>query len=429
MLSFWHEIRICSNRFRLKDMKLVYKFYYTAIAAATIFLGACSNGDGPDRPPVVEPESVTRAIIVYAVNNSSLYGDFNDDAVEMINGISTIADSHNQLIVYKTDADRQSAGLYLVQPCDRQLDADRAEDVALVDDYFKLIKSYDLQQLTVESDRMAEVIEQALGMYPNATYDLILWGHGSAWQYSGNTSPDKVILKSFGGEYDGTNKRKQYWMNIDAMADAIPDHRFNTIWFDSCLMSSIEVIYQLRDKCRTFVGYASEVYGGGMDYSRILPQLLSGNRNLVGAARSFFDSYNDFGLAVTVAVLDMNHIERLAEVSAEILRNRDILPDKTDLTNYSRPILKMAVDFYDFKQYFTQIATLNNSADAPELTRQLGLALNELVIYHAASEKNFSGYVWDAANLSCVSTHLYDGADNEQNRYYRTLDWFKRVYE
>ena len=410
-------------------MKRVYTFYFTVIAAAAILLSACSNDDGPDPNPVVEPESVTRAIIVYAVNNSSLSGDFTDDAVEMINSISAIADNHNQLIVYKTDADRQSAGLYLVQPCDRQLDADRAEDIALVDNYFKLIKPYDLQKLTVESDRMAEVIEEALGMYPNATYDLILWGHGSAWQYSGNTSPAKVIHKSFGGEYDGTNRRKQYWMNIDAMADAIPDHRFNTIWFDSCLMSNIEVIYQLRDKCRTFVGYASEVYGGGMDYSRILPQLFSRDRNLVGAAQSFFDSYNDFGFAVTVAVLQMNNIERLAEVSAEILRNRDILPNKTDLTDYSRPILKMAVGFYDFKQYLSQIATLNNPTGAPELTRQLGLALSDLVLYHAASEKNFSGYAWDADNLSCVSTHLYDGSDNEQNRYYRTLDWFKRVYE
>ena len=410
-------------------MKRVFTIYYSIIAAAAILLSACTNDDAPDPNPVVAPDSVTRAIIVYAVNNSSLSGDFTDDAIEMVNGMTSIADNHNQLIVYKTNSDRQSAGLYLVQPCDRQLDPDKAEDIALVDDYFKLIKSYDVQQLTVESERMAEVMEQALDMYPNATYDLILWGHGSAWQYSGNTSPEKVIHKSFGGEYDGTNKRKQYWMNIDAMADAIPDHRFNAIWFDSCLMSNIEVVYQLRDKCKTFVGYASEVYGGGMDYSRILPQLFSRNRNIVEAAQSFYDSYNDFGLAVTVAVLDMDHIERLAEVSAEILRNRDILPNKNDLTNYSRPILKMAVDFYDFKQYLTQIATLNNSADAPELTRQLGLALNELVIYHAASEKNFSGHAWDSANLSCVSTHLYDGTDNEQNRYYRTLDWFKRVYE
>ncbi|MCI1647799.1 MAG: clostripain-related cysteine peptidase [Bacteroides sp.] len=37
-------------------------------------------------------------------------------------------------------------------------------------------------------------------------------------------------------------------MEIDQLADALPDHVAEYIWFDVCLMESVEALYELRNK-------------------------------------------------------------------------------------------------------------------------------------------------------------------------------------
>lgn len=66
---------------------------------------------------------------------------------------------------------------------------------------------------------------------------------------------------------------------------------------------------------------------------------------------------------------------------------------------------------------------------AEPLGRRLDEAMKSMVIYHAESDKNFFGRPWDVSAVSGISTHYYKGTDSVDEAYYRTLDWYRRVYE
>ena len=48
---------------------------------------------------------------------------------------------------------------------------------------------------------------------------------------------------AFGGEYvEEDNVRNTVYIDLDQLADAIPDGKFDMIWFDCCYMSCIEAV-------------------------------------------------------------------------------------------------------------------------------------------------------------------------------------------
>ena len=225
----------------------------------------------------------------------------------------------------------------------------------------------------------------------------------------------------FGGEYNPSSSNTD-WTEIDELARVIPDHRFDIIWFDCCYMTGIEVVYQFRNKCSTFVGYPTEVYSDGMPYDRVLPYLMQMEPDVVGAARTFYNSFNDKNYPVTVAVVNMSRIEPLASVCHEIIGAGSERPSVRNLINYSRTA---SSPFYDFREFFTQTATLNSRYD---LSEKLETAVDNAVIYSAASDRDFNMRYWDRNRVSGLSTHYYIGGQTKEEEYYRSLDWFGRVY-
>lgn len=361
--------------------------------------------------PVVNPEDVERTVIVYAVNRSSLSYNFEDDLSEMLRAMAGIDMDKYQLLVYKTNSASQ-CGLYRVAE-----DKEGKIDVALV-------RSYSRDVTSTHPDRIREVLDYALDLYPHSAYDLIFWGHGMSWKpyFSSHDVIDPPMSYGYGGEYNETgNTTKTDWTEIDELADAVPDHAFDTVWFDCCYMSGIEVIYEFRDKCDTFVGYPSEVWDDGMAYDVVLPYLLRGKPDVTGAAKAFYNYYDTKRYAATVAVFDMSLMEELAAVASDIVGSGKIRPDEKTLLNYSR---SKTSPFYDFRQFFSQTALLNG---CPDLAARLESVMDKAVLYHDASENDFNNRPWNSA-VSGISTHFYKDLDTRDESYYRTLDWYKRVY-
>lgn len=386
-------------------------FYYSL---ALLALSGCGKEDTPDFPtpvPAPAPESVDRAVLVYAVNRSSLSADFNDDSQEMLEAMGNVDADKYQLLVFRTDSDSE-CGLY------------RAARNSEGDFQFVLLNSFDRDVTSTHPTRVEEVMKYALDLYPNASYDLIFWGHGMSWKpyFTNHNVAETPVLHAYGGEYN-PDFTSTDWTEIDELAEAVPDGRFETIWFDCCYMTGIEVIYEFRDKCQTFVGYPTEVWQYGMAYDIVLPYLMRATPDVTGAARAFYDFYAATSDPVTVAVVDMEHLESVADVAREIVRSGSVRPEARDLLNYSRTA---SSPFYDFKQFFTMTSSLNG-ADA--LGRRLDEAMKSMVIYHAESDKNFFGRPWDVSAISGISTHYYKGTDSVDEAYYRTLDWYRRVYE
>lgn len=377
-------------------------------------LFSCSNNDEPSPTVDKDAEKVSRTILIYAINNSSLATDFSEDSREILKGVKDADRSDARVLLYRHD-NETTCGLYRV-------DMDKNNET-----YFQLIKSYERKQTSTSPERINEVIMDALALYPNSKYDMIFWGHGTSWvpSFTGHDIATDGPQKSYGGEYDGGKDSKGYpttnYTDIDELADAIPDHRLQTIWFDCCYMGGIEVIYQLRNKCDNLVAYPTEIYTPGMAYNLSLPYLMSPEHDLVAAAKTVADYYNN--TCYTVSVIDMSKLESVADVAARVFKAGDVRPDNNTLLKYSR--YNVSVPLYDLRQYLREIANLNGNA---QLADEVSDRVDNMVIYHAESPNNFDKKYWDVTNISGISISPFPCGTTSEDDYYRTLDWYKRVY-
>ncbi len=384
-----------------------------------ILASGCEKSD-----PEQHSDSVKHVTLLYAVNRSSLAQDFKDDVAEMEAALTQIQSKDGRFLVYCTNSDGESASLY-------EASKDKSGNYVVKS---KAHKTYQRTMPSTAPERISMVMEDALKLYPQAEYSLIFWGHGSSWtpEFSDHTvvSPQDQedstpVKRAYGGEFTGNMGD---WSNIDwadlkELADAIPDGKFRYIWFDCCYMSGIETIYQLRNKCETYVAYPTEVWQYGLPYDLVLPYIFRESPDLKGGAEVFFNYYNDNRDPVTATVIDMSKVEAVAQASANILALGESISDKGSLLNYSRDYRN---PYYDFRQIMTKMIW---QADRADLAAQFNEAFGNMVIYSAGSDRNFNRVNWDVTNLSGVSAEYFDGSKSEPVAdYYKTLDWYKRVY-
>jgi hypothetical protein len=382
------------------------------ISLLTVLLAGCkqhSKNEPEPEPQPVNPDGVT---IVYAINKSSLSGNFMQDTAEMKAAMVSVDMSRQRLLVYLTESASKTT-LYELQQIGKKK--------VLT---WRKVKEYDRQQTSTAPAVMKQVISDALSVYPDAEHTLVFWGHGSAWTpgFSDHeTRADAPAQYSYGGEY-GKNNEWQ-WTEITDIANAIPDGVFRTIWFDCCYMSSIEVAYQLRNKTKMYVAYPTEVWDEGLNYNDVLPHIMRKNQDLTGAAAKFYSYYNDKNDAVTVSVMDMSKIEAVAEATRALMQqNPDEIGKVTGVSNYRRG---GTYGYYDMMQ-------LLKLKDQGDLWQSVQDSMNRFVIYHAESSKDFNNSQWVQTPLCGVSMHSlgeYGQKEADHEPFYRTLDWYKAVYE
>lgn len=391
-----------------------------------MFSACRSDKDEPDQPKDKKFKQMT---LVYAVNNSSLSSimEYNQD--QMLDGLKDVDLNEFKFLIY-----RYSKGDYCLYEIAKGID-NKPEP--------RLVKSYDSSVMSIDENRIKEVIEDALDLYPSEVSNLFFWGHGLGWvnptKYPDTAIKNDLIAKNdganqvvivdgltldpvyaFGGEYD--DSKNWVYCDLDKVTEAIPDKKFDTVWFDCCYMGGIEVAYQFRNKCDYFVAYPTEIWDKGLPYNKVLPLLVKENPDRVEAARILFDHYNATNDPVTVALLDMSKIDNVADATKSIFNSGEVLPATSGLLNYSR----LAVKYYDFGQYVHKYAEKNTSDSS--LTESFDRAMEDFVIYKAASPYNFSYQTIDPAVYSGLSTYRYMRKDTYREEYYRKLDWYKAVY-
>ncbi|MBD5206411.1 MAG: hypothetical protein HDS84_08590 [Bacteroidales bacterium] len=387
------------------------------MGAGLILLPFMTSCDKSEPDSTIDESNMDRVILVYAVNHSSLKYDFKSDSTEICKAMQNIDLSQYQVLVYKT-IDLNNTGLY------------KFEKKSGGKNEFKEVNIYPRDITSTDSGRLQKVVEDALSLYPQATYDMIFWGHGTAW-VEGNDNTDVQTTKrgpekAYGGEYTGfknpNGSAETSWMNIEDLSSALPNKKFDKIWFDCCYMSSIEVIYELRDKCNYYIGYPTEVMSEGMSYEVVLPYLLRKEPDFIGAAKSFFKNYNDHSVPATVTVLDMSKLPAVVNATREILKTGFMCPSSSDMVNYSR----MSTKLVDFLTYYSEIANHNNRQ---ELATALKQAYDKMVLYQDASAKDFRGFEWDRSKIHGISTFYLIDENDDNSAYYKNLEWYKTVYK
>ena len=356
----------------------------------------CTN-DVPD------PVAPTRTVLIYMAADNSLSSYSYDNIESIVQGTSASALNGGNLLIY---VDAKNAAPQLLQI---KVKSDGKIQKLSVEDY--------PEQNSADPSVMRGVFDKVIGDYPADSYGLVLWSHGTAW-LPYNVQP---MLRSFG--QDESN-----WMEIDELAEALPDHVFDFIMFDACYMASTEVAYALRDKADYILASPTEVLGEGFPYKLIIGNFFTETVYLQQIAETFYNYYNQqTGLyqSASVSLIATEQLDNLAAICREIVIGKEntiaTLPiqelQQLEYLGYTYHAL------YDFDDFISRLAT------ETQYTNYLSI-LNKVVLYKQTTPNAtyFKGQLV-INQFSGLSIYVPQNGLATLNDWYKGMEWYRAVYE
>lgn len=272
-------------------------------------LTGCSDDDEDELPPT--PISYTTLIYMVADNTMDSDVDY----------------SISQL---KAGAKR-SAGTAVVY-VDRMDEAPRLFKITQAGEEV-LLKNYE-EENSANVETLVRVIEETKELVPSERFGLVLWSHSMGWVPSGYSRtrsvwPDKgeqafPRTRYIGPDFHPGNVTVDTMIEIDALAAGLPDHVAEYIWFDMCLMGSVEALYALRYKSDYLIASPTEVLAegsydaSGIPYAKVLPYMFGGVEGLKQACNAYFQHYNgmkyDVLRSATITLVDAAQLDGLYDV-------------------------------------------------------------------------------------------------------------------
>lgn len=375
-------------------------------AIAAFAFSACGGSDEPDAPNT--NPATHRSILVYMLGTNNLGNDngsnFDEkDLQEMLAGAKEGALGKGRLLVYHAD--------YSGDPQMKEVTADG----------ISILKTYTDGELSVSSTRMSQVLDDFKTLAPASDYGLILWGHATGWLQDGIDDPIDTRSKAqfFSYGYDHSTKN---WMNTSTLARTLEGKGLSFVYFDCCLMGSVETIYEMRRVAPRMVASATEVPNPGAPYDLILPYLFSiGDADLEGASKTYFNYYKTNpmqakGCPVSTAVITTAHLDALASATREIFAQAPY----TCPSGYTGQPLYTSTNYYDFGHYIMTLAGKDSTLYAKWLA-----ALNKVVGYNASTDS-----IWDEYSIDyfCgLSTFIIKTPSDATKINYNTLEWYDDV--
>ena len=372
-----------------------YFKYITSVIIAVAILASCNkdNSDEPNAP-------CRRTILLYIVATNSLgsAGYENQNLSDIESAIKTNSMNGCRVVVYHTRA-RMEPTLFEIQKNGNSVER-------------KTLKTYSSSlgiSLTVE--RMREVFADMAKYAPAREYELILWSHATAWAATIKKSPKKTF---------GDDNSKE--MPIPELAEAIPDGLFNTINFDACYMSTVEVAYEMRKDANYLIAAPTEVLGAGMPYSKVMPLYFANNLNPQEIAATVFNHYNaqtGNKRSCAIAVTKLSEMDALANACRAIHATALPDPDISIMQYYNRQSSPFMVDFMQYYRLISSdILTYNKMKDI----------YDKAVIYKNATP-TYLTMVIEPDNFSGLSTYMLGTSVAENDEMYRTLAWYKDIIQ
>ncbi|MDC1106531.1 clostripain-related cysteine peptidase [Prolixibacteraceae bacterium] len=346
-----------------------------------LFVG-CQN----DIEDVIQPQ-VDETLIVYMAAENNLRSNAIDNIYGMIEGLA----EGQRVIVFLDKGDDSSYLLQLDNPTTNSF-------------YEEKVKTYPNRNSGSPSV-LYNILSDIVKHYPSKTYDLILWSHGTSWLPS-----NRVKTKSFA--LDQTSS-----IDIHELEMALPI-RFRSIIFDACLMGSVEVISQLKDKARYIVASPTDVLSSGLPYNEIIPILLDKNTPILERLKLVCDSYYSHYSQMSNSILQSASITIYDPIKISSLQDtfKKIIQAQPEVHVSSNSALALHKDYpcFDFMDMVT-----NNYG--PNAYNQLNHHLQELIVYEKHTPR-FLGSI-DLTNLCGINCFIPTTQNHIQESYYKTLYW------
>ena len=292
----------------MKKNSLFNRVYDTVaimfLIVATCSFFACSKDD--DTPPVVSPYAESRTVMVYMVAENSLSPNATTDVQEMLVGMNNdTLNVNDRLVIYLDDV--KSPRIYVV---------DKTTKKTLLSDLTPVI-TYEEDVNSASAEQLGAFVDYVKTHYPAESYGLVMWSHASGWapsSYDGDRSgKTSSMRKAFGVDNgknistkDGGNNGHQ--MEIADMASVLEGETFDFIFFDACVMQTIEVAYELRHLADYLIASPAEIPAPGANYKTMMRTMFSKEdvvtRIMTDYEREYRNSYGLVISAVNTSVLE-----------------------------------------------------------------------------------------------------------------------------
>lgn len=384
-------------------------------------LFAACHDEEDGRPEPKPREQVARTVLVYIVGDageswnelsSLLKTNFND----MKKGMEEVDYSACNLVVY-SEMVNDAPHLISIKKEGGKVIADTLHTYSERNPLFK--------------DIMSSVIEETVEYFPADSYGFVFLSHSSSWVPAGNNANARSI-----GYYRKTQ------MNIADFHDALSTFPkpLKFILFDSCLMQSVEVAYELRGCAEYLIGSPTEIPGPGAPYKVLVPELFTESDLSVNIASTYWNYYEDrygkgvnsnddwtAGVSVSVIKSDGEALEHLALVTKELLskyvQNREVNGEAIDRKTMLLYDLNDKAN-YDLDGLILYLTGGKDNTDY-KVWRQ---AFEKVVVYWKTTPFNYSGILREAFSMKGaegLSTYIpYGEYDSNLNKFYRTLQWY-----
>ena len=302
-----------------------------------------------------------------------------------------------------------------------------------------MLKSY-AEDNSAHIETLVEVIEETKRLVPSEKFGLILWSHSMGWMPIGHSPATRAAgcrddlafprTRYIGPDQHPGDTRPGFSIEVDELAKALPDHVAEYIWFDVCLMGSVEALYEVRNKCNYLVASPAEVLaeGGhdasGIPFSKVLPFLFGSREELKQACQTYFNHYNGMSQEIlrssTITLVDAAELEGLYDVVQGMLKGH--LNEVENMSNtesiqayHTQKVPQAFFDLTDAMKHF------KGAEDAA-----LGAQMGRTVIFKACTDKIIKELSIDRSRFSGLSMYIpltkWKGT-TEYEYYFGSLKW------
>lgn len=213
-------------------------------------------------------------------------------------------------------------------------------------------------------------------------------------------------------------------MEIAEFKDAIPMH-LDFLLLDACLSGGIEVAYEFKDVCDQIGFSQAEILADGFDYKNIAGHLLgSTGQDTRAVLDDYYQQYaaktdrND--RSATISLVDCTKLDPLASLCATLFSKYSTAIAGLDPSTVQRYYRYDKHWFYDLEDI------LVNAGISESEHRSLTGALNDCVIYKAATESFLPGYGgFKIETFSGLSMYLPCNGSSYLDSFYKDLAWNK----
>lgn len=382
----------------MKKIKILSLF-----VALLAILSACNDDDDTHIPVTV------KTVLMYLVAENDISKDIYSNIASVEQGL-TKATSPGTFVIYWDGGSKNSE---FPVPTLFKYEVDGKGTVAKRE----VIKTYSSQN-SVSNEVINRVLNDVEAYCPAEKYSLIFGSHATGW-----LPVDHSKSRSFGDDSGAK-------INIPDLSKALAQSgiHFDYILFDACLMSQVEVAYELRDAADYLILSPAEVMSAGFPYFKIAKYLLAVDntgQNAINVAKDFIDYYkNEYDYSwATIAVIKTDEMQALANITYSIMKQYQDNRAKFDSnkinyfqTHYGYGRSDLNYSTYDFRAFIRELTDNNIPSDFEE---QLG----RTVLYKDYVD-DYKLVNIDSDIYSGIGCYIPDTRYSKWNAYFKNLQWY-----